>query len=321
MFDNISRYTEKDIENILGDELGPGYISYREEWNKSGLDNVPSFPIHIDFEINDKCNQKCVMCPRNAKSHSSINYELNTGFVLNFKNYKKIIDEGVDKGLMSVNLGAFAEPLLHKDVFKMVAYAHEKGVIESRVITNGLLLNRFTEESFESGLVNLFVSLDAFSEETYKEIRGHGFDVVKKNLLGFFQEKLDRKSMLPITRVSFIDMNGNGEEKKKFIDFWRGKADIVDIQIFDNFDIDIRRPFDKSIKKKWECRSPWARICILANGDVLPCCNFFGRNIPIGNIRNDTIEEAWKSQAMKKVREGILNDSLDNCSVCQRAGG
>ena len=70
--------------------------------------------------------------------------------------------------------GAFAEPLIHNRVFDMVAYAHKNGIIDSRIITNGLLLNKYFDQIFDSGLVNLFVSIDAFSEDKYREIRGFG---------------------------------------------------------------------------------------------------------------------------------------------------
>lgn len=319
-FNNISRYSEKDIEKILSEKLGEKYSRYREKWNSIDYDNIPSFPVHIDFELIDKCNQRCVMCPRNQKEHPNINYKLNKGSVLDFAKFKEIIDEGVKKGLQSVNLGAFAEPLINKNVFEMVSYAHENGIIDSRLITNGLLVDQYTEDIFESGLVNLFFSIDAFSEERYRAIRGKGFEKVVNNITSIIEEKKKRESMLPIVRVSFLDMNINRKEKEEFIEFWKDKADYIDIQIFDNFNVDISKPFDRIKKKKWSCKSPTARVAVLANGNILPCCNFFGLHIPIGDVYKQSIEEAWKSKEMQKVRIGIMEDNLDNCSICQRAG-
>ena len=84
--------------------------------------------------------------------------------------------------------------------------------------------------------------------------------------------------------------------------------------------IDITKPFDFSKEKKWECYSPWARLSILSNGSILPCCSFFGINIPVGNIRDMTIEEAWNSQRLQEIRDGVANDSDANCSICMRCG-
>ena len=87
--------------------------------------------------------------------------------VINFSDYKRVIKEGSRKGLLSINLGAFAEPLIHNRVFDMVAYAHKNGIIDSRIITNGLLLNKYFDQIFDSGLVNLFVSIDLVGKHKY----------------------------------------------------------------------------------------------------------------------------------------------------------
>ena len=318
--DNIERYKSENINDFLTKELGPGYASYRRLWNNISTATISKFPIHIDFEVNDKCNSSCSMCPRNSKTHPDINYKIYTGSVLEVSDYKKIIDEGSSKGLMSVNLGAFGEPLLSDKVFSMVDYAHEKGIIDSRIITNGMLLHNFTDEIFESGLVNLFVSIDAYSNETYRQIRGRGFEQVKFNLLDFLEKKKQRKSLLPIVRVSFVKMPANKKEENAFIKFWEDKVDIIDIQVFDDFNVDTTKPMVKNNCKKWDCMAPWKRVAVLSNSNIIPCCNFFGWNIPIGNIIEDSIEKAWHSSKMMAIREGILDDSFRNCSICQRVG-
>ena len=43
---------------------------------------------------------------------------------------------------MSVNFGAYADPLVNKDIFKVIRKFMDAGVIESRIITNGLLLHK-----------------------------------------------------------------------------------------------------------------------------------------------------------------------------------
>lgn len=320
MYNNISRYSEEDIEQILSQKLGERYVEYRKMWNSVTPTNIPSFPIHIDFEMNDLCNQSCIMCPRNTDMHPDINYAVNTKSVQDFETFKKIIDEGVPKGLKSINMGAFAESLIHKDVFKMIKYAHDQGIVDSRIISNGLLLNKHVDDIFDSGLVNLFISVDAFTEEKYEEIRGHGFKKVKDNLLNFLEEKKKRNSILPIVRVSFVDMKTNHQEKEDFIQYWRDKVSFIDIQIYDNYNVDITKPFDMEQKKKWECRSPFSRISVMSDGKILPCCNFFGKNVPVGNIKESSIEDIWKSDAIENIRSGVVNDTLRNCSICQRIG-
>ena len=50
---------------------------------------------------------------------------------------------------------------------------------------------------------------------------------------------------------------------------------------------------------------------------VAPCCNTVGRNLPIGNIKKNTLSEIWNGPEMKKVREGFLKNNPTNvCKSC-----
>lgn len=316
-----TRYSQREIDDLLAEELGSQYVEYRKIWNASGPTNIPRFPIHIDFEVNDMCNQRCVFCPRNTDKHPDVSYPLNTGRSLHFDDYKRVIDEGADKGLLSVNLGAFAEPLLHPKLFDMIAYAHQCGIIDSRLITNGILLDRHLDPIFRCGLVNLFVSLDAYSEEKYRCVRGNFFDKVCANILLFLEERKRRGVRLPIVRVSFIDMKNTREEQVPFVRYWEDKVDFIDIQTFADFNTDMVVAPDLNSPKKWDCGSPWSRLAVRASGDILPCCSFFGCNIPVGNIKDMSIEEAWTSDTLHNIRYGVLHDTLHNCSICQRTSG
>ena len=48
------------------------------------------------------------------------------------------------------------------------------------------------------------------------------------------------------------------------------------------------------------CTDPWNKTIIRQNGDVLPCCSFYGYEIPMGNIKTDTIFNIYNSKKFKK---------------------
>ena len=79
--------------------------------------------------------------------------------------------------------------LLTKIFFKIVKKFTNIGVVDSRLITNALLLDKFGNQIFESGLVNLYISIDAFSEKTYQMQRGPGYKKVINNVLNFLKKK------------------------------------------------------------------------------------------------------------------------------------
>ena len=317
----ITKVSGGSADEYLAQCFGDRFTEYRRLWSlPESTGESLDFPVHLDFEINDICNQKCLMCPRNDANLSRIpGITVNSGQRLGFDVFCRIIDEATAKGTRSINLGAFAEPLIHQDLIRMVKYAHEHGIIDSILITNGILLNpQISEDLIESGLTRLYVSLDAFKPETYRQIRGHGFEKAKENLLRFMRLRhAHKKGSLPWVRVSFVEMAQNVAEKDDFINFWRDKVDQVDIQQFSMPDFIIDRAVLKN-NKRHSCLDPWRRLAIRASGDILPCCAFRGELLKLGNICSMTLEEAWRSRKMQEIRKGITNDSLEACSVCQR---
>lgn len=317
----VSKVSGGSVEDYLSKCFGRQFVEYRRKWHLPETTGKPlSFPIHIDFELNDVCNQKCVMCPRNRDylaRYPAIT--VNTGQRLEFKVFCRIIDEVTSKGVRSINMGAFAEPLIHPDLVPMLKYAHHHGIVDSILISNGVLLNeRISKDLLESGLTRLYVSIDAFKATTYRLIRGGRLETVNENLLRFMQlRNKHHKSRWPWVRVSFIEMPQNAAEKDEFIGFWRDKVDHVDIQKFMEPDFVMNQSVLKK-NKRFNCLDPWRRLAVRANGNILPCCAFSGELLKLGNIKDMTIEEAWRSKKLQGIRDGIANDTLNICQICQR---
>jgi radical SAM protein with 4Fe4S-binding SPASM domain len=112
-------------------------------------------------------------------------------------------------------------------------------------------------------------------------------------------------------------MAENASEKSDFVEFWQDKVDQVDIQKYVKPDLAIVPDVLKR-SRPYSCIEPWRRLAVRANGDILPCCAFIGEALKLGNIATMTIEEAWKSRRLQKVRDDILKDALGVCAVCQR---
>ena len=83
------------------------------------------------------------------------------------------------------------------------------------------------------------------------------------------------------------------------------------------FNLDELFSHSKKSDKEYNCRQPWSSIGIYSDGTVTPCCNTFGRNLPIGNIKDDKIENIWKNHKIKKVRESFDNKTpCVGCTIC-----
>lgn len=305
------------LEKEASEALGSKYRVYREKWEKSSRDSSYEFPIHLDFELNDICNQSCIMCPRNEDTHQNTAYPVNTRRYLSFETFCSVIDESVDHGLVSINLGAFAEPLIHPRFKDIVMYAKSRGIIDIRVITNGLILDQYLDFFVDEQITNLYVSLDAATEETYLKIRGKGYQRVVDNLTELIALRDSRSQLFPIVRASFVRMKINAHEEADLISKWRSLVDHIDIQPGENLG---HSPDEKlETPKRYECISPWQRLSVLSNGDILPCCSFYGRYLPVGNVDSSDIYSVWNSEKMKLIRKNLVNSAENVCEVCQRS--
>ena len=90
------------------------------------------------------------------------------------------------------------------------------------------------------------------------------------------------------------------------------KVDFVDIKVLANFNKVI-----STGENKWSCLDPFRRISIMANGDVIPCCSFHGKNLVLGNVKNRSIKELWKSSEIRDVRKNLIENKEHVCKLCQ----
>jgi radical SAM protein with 4Fe4S-binding SPASM domain len=312
--ERVRRHSRIDIGARLSELLGPRYEAYREAWNGAGPRQIPSFPVHLDLEWYDECNQRCVFCPRNEETHPDRLYPLNTRTRIDETQIDRLLGE-IDGGrLDSINFGAYAEPLLNPRIADLVGRFHEAGVIDSRIISNGMLLHKHAEALLESGLVQLFISLDAARPETYEYQRGPGFERVKANLRDFMALRKKSGAVLPIVRVSFVMTERNEGELDDFLEEWTDVVDFIDVQAR----TDYRTSSLEAVRtRSFNCIDPFRRVSLISNGDILPCCAFWGRTLAIGNLANDSITAAWHGEEMKRVRENLLADRSPVCVSCQ----
>lgn len=77
------------------------------------------------------------------------------------------------------------------------------------------------------------------------------------------------------------------------------------------------------LNKEKECYLPFYKMFIDWNGDVLVCCNDWGRQGVVGNLHNASIKEIWLSEEMTQYRSFLKNGdrkSLNPCKYCNING-
>lgn len=287
------------------------------------------FSGRVIIEPTNVCNLRCPLCPTSKMKRQK-------GF-LSLENFKKIIES--IPGLKSISMNFSGEPLLNKNIFKMVKYAEQKG-IRTLISTNTVFLDKFKNEALDSGLSSLIVCLDGATKETHERYRvGSDFESVKNNIKDFCQEKKKRKLKKPQVTLQFLVLKQNEGEIPKMIELAKELGvDNLDLKTLslgsfvdsakkleltkeflpsDKFSRYILRDGKLFIKSRPKLCQWLRQSVILWNGDVTLCCYDFEGALTIGNIFKDGgFKKIWKSKKYRQYRKKIMNKELNLCKNC-----
>ena len=345
---NIKRFALKDPEKILYDNLyakfGQRFVDYRKRYERNiqnlDFDKQTDYPNTVVMELVNRCNLECPFCKqwfRNEANKTTLDDHILDHIFDDFKKNK----------LNSLMISA-SEPLLYKKLDKVLERAREAEIMDVFLFTNGVLLNEKNAKMIlDSCITRLFISVDATSEEAYRKIRipvakrllqEDRLKHLEENILRFMKLREEYNRELPLVRTSFLAFKENKSQIQEFISKWKGVVDSVEIQtnVVPSFKmnngkeketiddwykmLDDKRDTKNRIPnytKKYSCREPWHQMSIYSDGTFVPCCAPFGRNIPIGNIKNEKIKEAWNGFNMKRLRDGFKKNKPNKvCKAC-----
>lgn len=282
------------------------YQEYRRCWLKYPSNFIlREFPMHLDIEITSRCNLKCTFCD---KLFLLTKDQLGD---MDIKLYKKIIDEGVKYKLWAIKLSYRGEPLLHKDIAGMVAYAKNKGILDVYFNTNGMLLNKdMSEKLINAGLDRISISVEGTDPEAFESKRiGATFNIILKNIDTLLEMRKKKKVEYPKVRIQTIYFPGSNLEAYK--DFWTTHCDEVAA-------VDYKDSLNRQtgLMQEWGCPQLWQRMTILWNGEVLPCNNDDLCLLSCGNAKEKTIFACWHDDNAEYARNLHRNGQSHKVKAC-----
>lgn len=229
---------------------------------------------------------------------------------------RKIAAEAKEMGVYSFWVGAGSECTLHPQIVEALEILLSADTIDFTLLSNGSLLKDEILKTFiKHQRGQLSVSLDAATPETYKKIRGASLENVERNLDRFLELRGDL--LFPLLRVSMIKMEENRDEWDAFLEKWQGRADVIDFQtLIDHSDTG---GIDLNDAVNWRpngCTQPFKRIVINERGDVTPCCTPYGHYLPMGNVRDMSLQEIWNGKGFSTLRKQLLSGNY--CKACRK---
>lgn len=320
----VRAVSEKDINKYLSEIVGEKFFKYRQKWDEVHHHRMVSdFPLYLLLEQQYKCNLKCPMCI--IAYPERYDFNTNESFMKDELFYK-ILSEAENNYCPSISMNNTEEPLLNKKCIERIDAAKEHGFIDIMMNTNATLLNdEWSEKLIDSGLTRLLIGFDGNSKETYEQIRVGklgNYEKVKNNIETFLNIKKKKKAILPVVRLSFVITDINKHEINDYYNYWMNKVDYIAFQEYvpppvENPNEKLKKQITKHKKNKvYDCDQPYSRLSIRADGEVNPCCTFWGYYLEVGNVNESSIRAIWKSKNMEKIRKSFENNT-DISEVCK----
>jgi radical SAM protein with 4Fe4S-binding SPASM domain len=320
---------------------------------KSG--KVIGLPAHLQVEITNKCNLKCLSC------HRDLLYPNTTS--MSFEDFKKVYD---DIQPSRINVSGLGEPFLNPDVFKIIRYAKQAGS-SVNCATNFTVVGNKLDKLIESGIDQVKISIDAANRETFLKIRKKNLhDVVVENIIRLDKIKGEQGLKKPEVRFNFalqkenidelfdtielakslnvksiyiqylVYIDREGRKTKLVGDMTSGKIKSVLVKadkmsksygIRTNIDMWMRefrlfwnnmQPIEKFAPNKKYCYFPWFSSWIDADGTVRPCPIIpWKRGVALmGNSFKDNFTTIWNNKAYIEFRKAHAKGKRPN-EVCE----
>lgn len=269
------------------------------------------------------CNFKCGYCLHSLDAAALEKKGFQRQY-MDFDLYRKAVDDAAAQGwrLKAVIFAGHGEPLLHKRIAEMVAYAKRAGVADrTEIVTNGsLLTHELSDALIAAGLDRLRVSIQGVTAGAYRDTSGVPIDFTRlvERLRYFYEHKTDTDVYIKIIDVALKEPG----DQARFEEIFRPIADTAAIEYAIPFvpEIDLGQLSGNSKQGSGVhaavCSMPFYMLVLYPNGDVLPCCS---TEVPMvfGNAARQSLGEIWAGRS----RTEFLLRQLDGAGtvpVCDR---
>lgn len=229
--------------------------------------------------------------------------------------WKRVLDEAGEIGVYSAKFNYRGEPLLHKDIDKMVAYAKSAGLIDVYFNTNAVKLDEvMVHKLIDAGLDRISISFEGFEKELYEKNRvGAVFEEVIANIKRMKLIKEERGVDHPKVRIQTVLIPELRGLENEYLNFWQPIVDEVAY-----LDMKNETGIHNGIIRDWACPQLWQRMTIMWDGTLLPCCHDIYGWMAFGNVMDLSIKDCWLSEKAQDYRKRHQTGLAHTISACDR---
>ena len=306
-----------------------GQIDRRFDIRAHGL--TPTLPEKISIEINNSCNHACFFCPNPTMTR--------TRSVMEPELVYRVMQDASDNGIREISFYSTGEPFLNKNLPRYVKSAKDMGFGYVYLSTNGgRPVSRRLLAALDAGLDSLKFSVNAGDRETYALVHGEDdFEEVVANIERCAEYRRTRNPKLKLF-VSFVET----EQSKHTLSVLKQRVGHMVDEIISYPFIVIGTPLQRRIEKSGTerpfvgyehvdkriplnrrrttlpCYQLWSYLNVTLEGYLSACCSDFNADLVVGNLRHQTLMEAWHSPEFQALRQQHIDRKIKGtlCEGC-----
>lgn len=281
---------------------------------------IQIFPVYA-------CNFKCEFCiySLDKSKHTFLSDCVNMEFSL----FEKFISDfkQVPEKIKMLRFAGTGEPLLHKNIAKMVKIAKQADFADKvDLVTNGVLLtHKLSDDLISAGLDTLRISVNGLNTHEFKK---HcdvnlNFNDFISNIKYFYDNKKDTQVYIKI-----LDYMINTQEKKDlFYNIFSPICDIISVEnLVEPIDtVDVSKlggSFDKTqngqdLLDVKVCPQPFYMLQLNPDGKIVPCCSM-EYPVILGDVNYENAINIFTGSKFNQFRLNLLENNKNTvCAKCQ----
>ena len=282
---------------------------------------VSSKPLFARINPCSVCNLACPGCSI-YEDKMNIKPYIRPKAMMSMDTFRKIIDS-LDDSLLQVVLYDEGEPLLNKNIWEMISYAHNSRI---RTVVSTNLSFMMTDDQIDSlllsGLDYLIVALDGITQETYEKHRqGGNLELVKNNFERIIKRKksMGKKASTEV-EIQFLEFPYSIHEKHAVIDYAsRNGADVINCFLPYDSELADKKSLHGRPRQYFGCFDIYAVADFDVDGSLYTCDFQEDSGVDaVANINSSPFMDIWNSDVMSKLRASLQmkGQSLPLHAVC-----
>ena len=293
-------------------------------------------PFAVSVEPNNTCNLFCIECP------TGLNILQRPKGRVSLPAFKNIVDQIKERTVM-VNLYFQGEPFLNKDLIKLIQYSKKKGLVVSTSTNAHFINEEIAKDIVQSGLDELYISLDGVDQEAYGKYRlGGDINSVVRSIKNLVAAKRKYNSNYPVIRSQMLVFSHNEHQVERFKELsYSLGVDVADIKTAQIYNVENKSHLIPKSKKysrytndsegkfringevKNSCWKHWSSCVVTWDGKVVPCCFDKDAAYVLGNVLGASFVDIWRSGKYDRFRRNILNrqNQVEMCKNCPLSRG